>query len=64
MGIRDSRTTHPLKSDRRERALDRLLRQGKYKAWGERGDAMAGEEIATLQSRIGKPPRSWPRTTR
>lgn len=50
---RNSRTTHPSKSRRRERALERLSDTTKRGASNER-------VIAALESRIGKPPRSWP----
>ncbi|WP_343638968.1 hypothetical protein [Roseateles sp.] len=53
MGIRDSRTTHPRKSARRERALERLERHIVE-------DSATAAHIDVLRSRIGKPPRAWP----
>ena len=46
---RNTRTTHPRKSARRERALQRLSH-----------DAAPAHERAALEARIGKPPRAWP----
>lgn len=51
--VRNTRTTHPAKSARRERVLSRIRLETKANNSNAR-------EIAALASRVGKPPRSWP----
>lgn len=50
--VRNTRTTHPAKSARRERVLSRIRPETKA------GNSNA-REIAALAGRVGKPPRSW-----
>jgi len=55
---RNQFTTHPKKSARRQRALDRF-QPAKHDDEACR-QASKAHEHAALVSRIGKPPRSWP----
>lgn len=56
---RNTRTTHPRQTTRREGALYRLRNPSKQALKNERNPADTAAEIAVLQSRIGRPPRSF-----
>jgi hypothetical protein len=56
MGIRDSRTTHPKKSARRQGALTRLIARGDG---DEKQAPKRAAERASLAVRLGLSPRSY-----